>query len=156
MTTLVETVEQHESSKGHIAQLSLVGQLKTPSPMSQPPVKNCLDCGKRFKATHGTCFQCRKKAYAKALRKPVVYDSYLDVCGKCDSRTLHLGPGWCVDCHSDPHVKSAVYCDACALMFEIPAIVLDECGGEIDMLAIESLWCLQCSGPAYSWVTLYE
>lgn len=116
---------------------------------STPEVKTCNDCAKRFKSMQASCHACRINNYLKRERKPEVYDLYVDDCRACQTPKMHLGPGWCIDCHAGPGELVTLCCQSCELTMAVPPTALDEEGGVVDIVGREVLWCVQCCGPAF-------
>ncbi|PTD02651.1 hypothetical protein FCULG_00009266 [Fusarium culmorum] len=81
-------------------------------------------------------------------------DTFLDDCEKCEKTTLQLGPDWCTACYAVPDDTFPVYCEECVVQNDVPNRVMDDKGGFVDMLKVNSLWCVQCKGPADSWVRI--
>lgn len=101
------------------------------------------------------CLPCIKAAYAeKEKDKDLSPDTYLDLCETCKKTTLHLGPGWCVECYAASDAVFPLYCEECVVTCDVPVSVKDDKGGFVDMLKVKTLWCATCHGLADSWVRL--
>ncbi|KAF7561548.1 hypothetical protein G7046_g2593 [Stylonectria norvegica] len=157
LTVFKDTMSSSQEASGnpldadYIRQCFLRGQL---APAFNPPQKTCPSCKKHFRGIATDCLVCRKAAAkGKSAKEP---DTYLDVCAKCNARTLHLGPGWCVDCFDAKAGMFPLYCEECVTMQDVPVLVKDDCGGTFSLLGVESLWCTECGGVAESWMRLPE
>ncbi|KAJ4327152.1 hypothetical protein N0V84_002414 [Fusarium piperis] len=129
------------------------------SPAIPPPTKTCLNCKENFTGVSNICRPCLKLLYPN---KQTVPDTYLDVCQVClpklepradggSTRTMHLGPGWCVRCNAVPGNEFPLICDECDTVEPLPVLVSNDRGGVVNLLEVETLWCVRCEKPAESY-----
>ncbi|KAK6720758.1 hypothetical protein SNK03_003821 [Fusarium graminearum] len=136
-----------------IRQVYLRGHL---APAFPPPTKQCTRCRKSFQSVRTMCLPClraisfEKECDAKDRKR----DTFLDNCKTCEKTTLHLGPDWCTVCYAVPDHTFPVYCEECVVQNDVPNRVMDDKGGFVEMLKVNSLWCIQCKGPADSWARI--
>lgn len=102
------------------------------------------------------CLSCLKATYAEKERncQDCDRDTFIAECETCKKFTLHLGPGWCIECYAATTNTFPVYCEECVVQSDIPNTVADDKGGVVDMLKVSSLWCVHCRGPADSWARI--
>ncbi|EKJ72416.1 hypothetical protein FPSE_07440 [Fusarium pseudograminearum CS3096] len=157
-TTTKPSANKDESC--FIRQVFLRGHL---APAFPPPAKQCTGCGKSFQSVRTMCPPCLKAISLKKEcdAKDRERDTFPDHCKKCKQTTLHLGPDWCTVCYADTADTAApadpgntfpVYCEECVVQIDIPNRVKDDKGGFVEMIEVNSLWCVQCKGPADSWI----
>ncbi|KAM0185721.1 hypothetical protein ACHAPI_012058 [Fusarium lateritium] len=149
---------QHKTNENEsfVRQSFLRGHL---APAFRPPTKTCPRCLQNYTGTKTMCLPCIKAVYAEKEKdkdkdKDVSRDTYIDDCEMCKKSTLHLGPGWCVECYAASDAVFPLYCEECVVSCDVPVSVKDDKGGFVDMLKVRSLWCVSCQGVADSWVRL--
>ncbi|KAM5352723.1 hypothetical protein ACJ41O_005445 [Fusarium nematophilum] len=140
-------------SSTFIRQSFLRGHL-TPA-FKPPPTKHCTTCSKRISCNPDRCVSCRNAGQHAGNYHPCTPDSYVDACGRCGTKTLHLGPGWCVECNrSQEHGVFSLFCEHCETAAEAPMAVKNGRGGLVDMMEVDRLYCVDCGRLADSYERL--
>ncbi|KAK7425156.1 hypothetical protein QQX98_000070 [Neonectria punicea] len=141
---------QDETNEEYIRQCFQRGHI--PATSDPLPAKPCTSCKAAFRGVREMCVPCYKESYTREMGEPPsLPDTFLENCEKCNARTLHLGESWCVGCSAvEACATFSLICEECEIIVDVPAYVKDGCGGVVDILDVESLWCVKCGGIAES------